>query len=155
MGLRMKNYGGLLKNPIFRGEVHEKPMYREELPKKGVWTVCKFKGGAWHKGGSLVFLKGAGYPNAHYEIDSLLHKTRIRVPRLDMCPSMISLSKIAHLKCDSITHSAKETRQQNEQWGWGWRQHGRGGEQNLKKGEGRQYRGGLHKIGGLGSLCQP
>ena len=24
---------------------HEKPIYRGELSKKGVWTVCKFKGG--------------------------------------------------------------------------------------------------------------
>ena len=32
--------------------------------------------------------------------------------------------------------------------GGGWRQQGRGVGQN------RQYRGGLHKIGGLGPLCQ-
>ena len=25
-----------------------------------------------------------------------------------------------------ITHSAKETRQQKQQWGGGWRQHGKG-----------------------------
>ena len=77
------------------------------------------------------------------KLDSLLHKRRIKVLRLDIRTSMISLSKIAHVKSDAITHSAKETRQQNEQWGWGWRQQGRsGGEQNLKKEEGsRQYRG--------------
>ena len=37
MGLRMKKfniYGGSLKNSTFR-EVQEKPVYREELPKKG------------------------------------------------------------------------------------------------------------------------
>ena len=27
--------GGSLKNPIFRGGGHKKPIYREELPKKG------------------------------------------------------------------------------------------------------------------------
>ena len=38
MGLRMKNFNimeGPLKNPIFKGGVPEKPMYKEELPKKG------------------------------------------------------------------------------------------------------------------------
>ena len=42
MGLRMKNfeyYGGSLKNPIFRGGVHEKPKYMGELPKKGVASL--------------------------------------------------------------------------------------------------------------------
>ena len=44
-GLRMKNFniiGGLLKNLIFR-RVYEKPIYRGELPKRGAWTVCRFK----------------------------------------------------------------------------------------------------------------
>ena len=67
------------------------------------------------------------------KLGSLLHKRRIKVLRLDMCTSMTSLSKTGHFKCDAITHSAKETRQQNEQWGWGWREHGKRGEQNLKK----------------------
>ena len=30
--------------------VHEKPIYRGELPKKGAWTVYRFKGG-WGGGG--------------------------------------------------------------------------------------------------------
>ena len=37
MGLKMKNfniYGGSLKNQVFR-EIHEKIIYRGELPKKG------------------------------------------------------------------------------------------------------------------------
>ena len=33
-----------------------------------------------------------------------------------------------------ITHSAKEIRQQNEQWGGGWRRQVRRVGQNLKKG---------------------
>ena len=54
-----------------------------------------------------------------------------------------------------MTHSAKETRQQNEQWGWGWKQHGRGVVgQNLKK-AGVGNIGDLHIIeGDLGPLCQ-
>ena len=32
---KFENYGGSLKNLIFRGGVHQKPIYREELPKKG------------------------------------------------------------------------------------------------------------------------
>ena len=51
------------------------------------------------------------------KLDALFHKTRIKVLRLDMCTSMISLSKIPH-QLRAITHSAKETRQQNEQWRW-------------------------------------
>ena len=46
----------------------------------------------------------------HCNPDALLHKTHIKVLRLDMCTSMISLSKIAHqiyiksvLKCTSTT----------------------------------------------------
>ena len=101
-----------------------------------------------------MFLKGADALMHTMKFDSLLYKMRIKVLSLDMCTSMMSLSKIAHLKCDAITHSAKETRQQNEQWRWGWRQQGRkGSEQNLRKG-GRQYREGLHEIGGLVSLWQ-
>ena len=45
------------------------------------------------------------------KFDTWLHKTRIKVLRLDICTSMIS--------CGAITHSVKETRQLNEQWGWG------------------------------------
>ena len=51
-----------------------------------------------------------------------------------------------------ITHSAKETRQQKQQWRQGLEVTGireRGG-QNLKKGAGGVGRGGgLHKIGGV------
>ena len=65
-------------------------------------------------GWGLVFLKGLDAPMHTIKFDSLLHKRRIKVLRLDMCTSMISLSKIAHLKCDAITHSAKETRQQKQ-----------------------------------------
>ena len=47
-----------------------------------------------------------------------------------------------------IAHSAKETGQQKEQWeeGDGWTK--------FEKEGGRQYRVGLHKIGGLAPLCQ-
>ena len=50
--------------------------------------------------------------------DSFLHKTHIKVllvPRLDMCRSILLLSKIAH---QMITHSAKEAGQQKKQLGW-------------------------------------
>ena len=40
------------------------------------------------------------------KLDTFLHKTRIKVIRLN-------------IKCGMIAHSAEETRQQNEQWGWG------------------------------------
>ena len=49
------------------------------------------------------------------------------------------------MKCGTITHSAKETGQQKEQWSWGLEATGkRGGWTNLV----REYRGeGLHKVG--------
>ena len=53
-----------------------------------------------------------------------------------------------------ITHLAKETRQQKEQWGWGSEVTGKWGVeggQNLEKG-GWQYKGGLHQTGGLARL---
>ena len=37
-------------------EGHEKPVYREELPKKWAWTVCRFKGGLAKKR-ERVFLR--------------------------------------------------------------------------------------------------
>ena len=57
-----------------------------------------------------------------------------------------------HIKSGTITHSAKETRQQKEQWGWRLDVTGKweGGGQNLKRGGGvGNVRGGLHKIGGV------
>ena len=88
------------------------------------------------------------------KLDALSHKTHIKVLRLDVCTFMI-LSKIAHLKCGTITHSVKETRQQNEQWGQGCRQQGRGGWTKFEEG-GVGNIGGLHKMGGggVGPLCQ-
>ena len=51
-----------------------------------------------------------------------------------MWRSIISLLKEKwHIKFGTITHSAKETRQQKKQCGGGWRQQGRGLRQNLKK----------------------
>ena len=45
---RIQFYGGSLKDPIFR-RVHEKPIYREESPKKEAWAVWRLKGGSWQK----------------------------------------------------------------------------------------------------------
>ena len=41
---KFKCYVGSLKKCNFYGG-HEKPIYRGRFPKKGAWTVCKFKGG--------------------------------------------------------------------------------------------------------------
>ena len=65
---KLEYYGGyyivlnIMKNPIFRGEGHKKPIYRGNFQKKrGAWTVCRFKGGrgggAWQKRGGLMFLR--------------------------------------------------------------------------------------------------
>ena len=76
------------------------------------------------------------------KLDTFLHKTRIKVLRLI-------------IKCGMIAHSAEETRQQNEQWGWGlettekWE--GGGSGQKLKEGGGVGNIGeDLYKIGELG-----
>ena len=47
--------------------VHEKPIYRGELPKKGAWTVYRFKGGGGvEKKWEVVFLRVGWYLNVHY-----------------------------------------------------------------------------------------
>ena len=59
----MKNFNSMgihWKIWFLRG-VHEKPIYRGELPKKGAWTVCRFKGRLGTKEG-----EGCWYLNAHY-----------------------------------------------------------------------------------------
>ena len=47
-----------MKNPIFRGGVEgmKKQYIWGELPKKGAWTVCRFKRGLGKKRG-VMFLK--------------------------------------------------------------------------------------------------
>ena len=56
------------------------------------------------------------------KLDALLHKIHskvflvLRVPRLNMCRSIISLSKITR-QCGVTTHSVKETIQKKV-WGW-------------------------------------
>ena len=52
IGLRMKNYGGSLKNPFFF-------FLWGEFAKKA-WTVCRFKRGPDKKEGGGVFKKGEG-----------------------------------------------------------------------------------------------
>ena len=39
---------------------HEKPIYSGGLPKKGAWTVCRFKGGSPRKTEGAVFETGGG-----------------------------------------------------------------------------------------------
>lgn len=41
------------------GVGHKKPIWNKELPKKGTWTVCRFKGSLVRKG---VFLTGVDTP---------------------------------------------------------------------------------------------
>ena len=66
MGLRMKNLNILSahwKIRLLEGGVHKKPIEGGgggeggRLPKKGAWTVCRFKGGAWQER-EVVFLRG-------------------------------------------------------------------------------------------------
>ena len=54
--------GLAMKNPIFKG-VYEKPIYRGDCLKRGVWTVCRFKRrglGKKKRGG--IFEEGVDIP---------------------------------------------------------------------------------------------
>ena len=54
----MKNYiWDSLKNQIFFGGQHGKPIQRGDYLKYGAWAVCRFKSGLGKKEG-MVFLKG-------------------------------------------------------------------------------------------------
>ena len=78
LGLRMKNNRGSLKNPIF-SERFIKNQYRFKV------RLGEKEGGGDLKGGDTsMHLK-------HY-----CKKTRIKVLLIDICTSIISLSKIAH-----------------------------------------------------------
>ena len=39
------NIFGFTEKCGFKGGVHEKPIYRGDCLKSGVWTICRFKGG--------------------------------------------------------------------------------------------------------------
>ena len=59
MGLRIKKIlilWGFIEKSDFGEGGHEIPIYREELPKKGSWTVGRFKEGTWQKE-MMVFLR--------------------------------------------------------------------------------------------------
>ena len=51
-----------LKNPTFRRGVHKKTDIEGRLPKKGAWTVCRFKEAAWQERGGVVFEGGVDTP---------------------------------------------------------------------------------------------
>ena len=70
MGLRMKSFSimGVHWKIRFLGEIHEKPIYSEGLPKKGAWTVFRFKKGFSKKEG-VVLLTG---------VDTQTHAMNIR-----------------------------------------------------------------------------
>ena len=58
-----------MKNPIFRGVGSRKTNIKGEgFPKRGAWTVCRFRGwgGAWQERGGGAFEGGIDNLNAHY-----------------------------------------------------------------------------------------
>ena len=78
-----------------------------------------------------------------------------KVPRLDMCRSIISLSKTAYQMGHNHPFSQRSKITERAVGGVDVRGNKKGGEgdgQNLKKRVGNI--GGLNKIGGLGPLCQ-
>ena len=95
-GLKDEKLWGFTKKSNFYWEVNEKPMYRGELPKKdGLGQFvdlrsCLTKKKRW------CFWRVVDTTMHTMKLDALLHKTCIKVLRLDMCTSLISLSKIEH-----------------------------------------------------------
>ena len=62
---------GSLKNPPFRGGGSRKFNIERELPKKGAWTVCRFKGGrAWQERGGSDFKEG--------NVDTPMHTMKVK-----------------------------------------------------------------------------
>ena len=94
MGLRMKNYEGSPKNPVFRKRFIKSQYIGGIAQKEGLRQFVDLRG-TWLKKGVGVF-KGGLIPQCTLKVGSLLHKTCIKVLKLDMCTSVISLSKIAH-----------------------------------------------------------
>ena len=84
----MKNYGGSLKNPIFRGRFTKNEYIGKNCRKRGALKVCGFKGGLVKKRW-VVFLsgKGGGVDTSMHtrKPEALLHKTHIKVLRLGLC----------------------------------------------------------------------
>ena len=72
----MKYFWGSLKNPIFKGDGRfTKNQYRGGgLPKRGAWTVCRFKGGLSKKEGvdtpmhTIVYSLEQGFGVEEYQI---------------------------------------------------------------------------------------
>ena len=90
------------------------------------------------------------------KLDASLHKTRIKVLRLHLCTSMISLSKIAHQMWRNHPFSPRnKTTEWAARMGIGGDREGGVLDKNWKR-VGRQYGGGggPHTIGGLGPVCQ-
>ena len=92
-------------------------------------------------GGGVFEVGGGGgvTPTHTMKLDALLHKIGIRIPRLNMCTPMTSLSKIAYqMWCDHPSIQRNKT----IEWVGGWSKRGREGVDKIwKKREGRQYRG--------------
>ena len=76
-------------------------------------------------------------------------KSWYKVPKFDICRSIVSLIGVSNVKWSPIEpkKNNKKTRQQNEQWGWRVEATRKGCWTKFEK-------GGLHKIGGVGTLCQ-
>ena len=96
------------------------------------------------------------------KFDILLHKTHIKVLRIDMCKSLILLSKMAHQMWGDHPFSQRNKITEREvgmRVGVDWKAGGKGVVGGLDKiwkrgGVGMQYRKVFIKIRGLGPLCQ-
>ena len=154
MGLKMKNYGESLKNPIFKKRFTKNQCIRGNYLKGRLWQFVDLRG-TWQRtfGLWVCFWRGIDTPMHTKKLYALLHKTCIKVLRLDICTSMISLSKIAHQMWRDHLFSQ---RNKTTEWAVGVGVEGnREGElDKIWKSRDKQYMGSLHKIGRLGPHCQ-
>ena len=95
------------------------------------------------------------------KLEALLHKTDTKVFLVlryqgSTCVDSYYHEVKQHINCGMITHSAKETGQQKEQWGWGLevtrKCEGKGWKKLEKGGVVGNVGGDLHKIVGLAPL---
>ena len=134
---------------------------------------------AWHSASNISWFPNVGqlsYAGMHRDIcqkcmtttqdagwlvsllDVLFHKTHIKakafkVPRLDMCRSIISLNKIAlQMWHNHLFSQRNKTAERAVGLGVGGDREGRGLDKLWKRRAGNEGGGGLHKVRGLGDL---
>ena len=112
MGLRMKSYGGSLKNPIFRGRFMKNQYIWGNCLKKEALAVYRFKGEAQQKrrGVRVSLLEGWGGVSPPAENLFIPHPSRKTPPKQNPLPPTKFLSPspklpgVQHITCLKQQH---------------------------------------------------